>query len=73
MANYKYKEKDGIVNVMDGDNVIAKYEVDRHWIEKNVSFKDSETLRIRLYNRMKGFLDCEVKINVEDLQKIPEK
>jgi len=73
MANYKYKEKDGIVNVMDGDNVIAKYEVDRHWTEKNVSFKDSETLRIRLYNRMKGFLDCEVKLNVEDLQKIPEK
>ena len=59
--------------LMDGDNVIAKYEVDRHWTEKNVSFKDSETLRIRLYNRMKGFLDCEVKLNFEDLQKIPEK
>ena len=73
MANYKYKEKDGIVNVMDGDNIIAKYEVDRHWLEKNVSQRNEETLNVRLYNRLKGFLDCEVKLNVEEVQKIPIK
>ena len=73
MGNYKYKEKDGITNVMDGDNIIARYEVDRHWVEKNISVKDSETLKVRVYNRIKGFLDCEVKLNVEEVQKIPIK
>lgn len=73
MGNYKYKEKDGITNVMDGDNIIARYEVDRHWVEKNISVKDSETLKVRIYNRIKGFLDCEVKLNVEEVQKIPIK
>ena len=38
----KYKEKDGIVNVMDGDTVVARYEVDRHRTEKNVSIKDGQ-------------------------------
>ncbi len=73
MGNYKYKEKDGITNVMDGDNIIARYEVDRHWVEKNISVKDGDTLKVRLYNRLKGFLDCEVKLNVEEVQKIPIK
>jgi uncharacterized membrane protein len=73
MGNYKYKEKDGITNVMDGDNIIARYEVDRHWVEKNISVKDSDTLKVRVYNRIKGFLDCEVKLNVEEVQKIPIK
>jgi len=73
MGNYKYKEKDGITNVMDGDNIIARYEIDRHWVEKNISVKDSYTLKVRVYNRIKGFLDCEVKLNVEEVQKIPIK
>lgn len=73
MASYKYKQFGDITHVVDGDSIIAKYEVDRHWIEKNISVKDSDTLSIRLYNRMKGFLDCIVKLNVDDLQKIPEK
>ena len=73
MGNYKYKEKDGITNVMDGDNIIARYEVDRHWVEKNISVKDSDTLKVRVYNRIKGFFDCEVKLNVEEVQKIPIK
>lgn len=72
MAQYKYKEKDGIVNVMDGDAVVARYEVDIHWQEKNISVKD-DGIHIRLYNRMKGFQDCKVEINNETIQKIPEK
>ena len=36
----KYKEVNGIVNVMDCDTVVARYEVVRHWSEKNVSVKD---------------------------------
>lgn len=66
----KYKEINGIVNVMDGDTVIARYEVDRHWIEKNISMKDGQ-LSIRLYNRMKGYLDCKVELNNDNIQKIP--
>ena len=73
MTKYKYKQNGNITNVIDGDNTIAMYEVDRHWVEKNISVKDSETLSIRLYNRMKGYIDCVVKLNVNDLQKIPEK
>jgi hypothetical protein len=72
MAQYKYKEKDGIVNVMDGDTVIAKYEVDRHWQEKNASVKE-DGIYIRLYNRNKGFQDCKVEINNDTIQKIPNK
>ena len=68
----KYKEKDGIVNVMDGDNVVARYEVDKHWQEKNISVKN-DTISIRLYNRIKGYLDCKVSLNVEEIQKIPNK
>ena len=70
MSNMKYKEVNGIVNVMDGDTVIARYEVDRHWAEKNVSVKDGK-LNIRLYNRMKGYLDCKVELNNDSIQKIP--
>ena len=66
----KYKEVNGIVNVMDGDTIIARYEVDRHWTEKNVSVKDGK-LNIRLYNRMKGYLDCKVELNNNSIQKIP--
>lgn len=71
MGNYKFKEKDGVISVLDGDNVVAKYEVDKHWTEKNISQKDSETLSVRLYNRIKGFLDCEIKFGIEKVQKIP--
>lgn len=73
MAKYKFKEKNGITEVIDDDSVIAKYEVDIHWTEKNISQKDDETLNLRLYNRMKGYIDCEVKLNSSDIQKIPNK
>ena len=72
MAQYKYKEKNGIVNVMDGDAVVARYEIDIHWQEKNTSIKD-DGIHVRLYNRMKGFQDCIVEISNETIQKIPEK
>ena len=67
----KYKEKDGIVNVMDGDTVVARYEVDRHWTEKNVSVKYGQ-LYIRLYNRMKGYLDRKIPLTNDSIQKVPQ-
>ena len=68
----KYKESNGVVNVMDGDSVVARYEVDRHWQEKNISVKN-DIINVRLYNRLKGYLDCKVKLNTEEIQKIPDK
>lgn len=70
MGKIKYKEKENIITVMDGDTVIAKYEVDRHWQEKNVSVKE-DGIYIRLYNRMRGFQDCKVELNSDKVQKIP--
>ena len=70
MAQYKYKEKNGIVNVMDGDAVVARYEVDRHWQEKNISVKD-DGIYIRLYNRMRKYIDCVVELNNDKIQEIP--
>lgn len=72
MARFKFKEDGNIVKVMEGDNVVAQYEVDYHWTEKNISVK-SNSLSVRLYNRMKGFIDCEVKLNTDEVQKIPKK
>lgn len=72
MAKYKFKQIGNITEVIENDNVIAKYEIDRHWTEKNISIKNDGTLSVRLYNRLKGFLDCIVKLNVDDTQKIPE-
>lgn len=72
MARFKFKEDGNIVKVMEGDNVVAQYEVDYHWTEKNISVK-SDSLSVRLYNRMKGFIDCEVKLNTDEIQKIPKK
>jgi hypothetical protein len=72
MARFKFKEDGNIVKVMEGDNVVAQYEVDYHWTEKNISVK-SNSLSVRLYNRMKGFIDCEVKLNTDEIQKIPKK
>lgn len=71
MAKYKFKEKDNITNVLDGETVIAKYKIDYHWVEKNVSYKD-EYLCVRLYNRMKGYIDCKVELNKEEIQNIPQ-
>jgi len=73
MAKYKYKESGDTIEVKEGDKIVAKYEIDYHWQEKNVSIKDSNTLSIRLYNRMKGYIDCDIKLNVDDIQKIPDK
>jgi hypothetical protein len=70
MAQYKYKEKDGIVNVMDGDTVVARYEVDRHWTEKNTSVKE-DGIHIRLNGRTKDYIDCIVELNNDKIQEIP--
>jgi len=70
MGKIKYREKENIITVMDEDTVIAKYEVDRHWQEKNVSVKE-DGIYIRLYNRMRGFQDCKVELNSDKVQKIP--
>ena len=67
----KYKEINGVVHVMDGDTVLARYEIDYHWSEKNVSVKDGQ-LCIRLYNRMKGYLDCNIPLTNDTIQKIPQ-
>ena len=71
MGQIKYKEKENVISVMDGDTIIARYEVDRHWQEKNVSVKE-DGIYIRLYNRMRGFQDCKVELNSDKVQKIPQ-
>lgn len=71
MAKYKYKEKDNIINVLDGDNIVARYTIDRHWTEKNISEKN-DIINVRLYNKMKGYIDCEISINNDEIQKIPK-
>lgn len=70
MGKIKYREKENIITVIDEDTVIAKYEVDKHWQEKNISVKD-DGIHVRLYNRMKGFQDCKVELNSDKVQKIP--
>lgn len=69
---YKFKEqKDGTVHVMDGDNVVAKYKVDRHWREVNASYPDDSHISIRLYNRMRGYINSLITLNKEEIQEIP--
>ena len=68
---YKFKEKDNIINVLEGDDIIARYIIDKHWEQKNVSIKD-DGIHIRLYNRMKKYIDCIIKLNEDNIQKIPE-
>ena len=34
---YKFKEQDNIINILEGDDVIAKYRIDKHWEQKNMS------------------------------------
>lgn len=72
MSKYKYKEKDDIVYVKENDQIVARYTIDKHWVEKNISEKDN-IIKVRLYNRMKGYLDCEILINNDVIQKIPTK
>ena len=55
MSKYKYKEKDDIIYVKENDQIVARYTIDKHWIEKNISEKDN-IIKVRLYNRMKGYL-----------------
>ena len=68
---YKFKEKDDIISVInEDDTVVARYTVDYHWQEKNVSIRDGR-LYIRLYNRTSGYQDCTVELNNNDsIQKI---
>lgn len=67
---YKFKEQDNIINVIEGDNVIARYTVDKHWEQKNMSIKD-DGIHIRLYNRTKRYTDAIVLINNDEIQNIP--
>ena len=69
--NYKFKEKDGIINVLDEDTIIARYQIDRHYVEKNISLKDN-CLYIRLMNMGKKYVDCKVELNNDNIQKIPQ-
>ena len=70
---FKYKEKDGIISVIDdSDIVVARYTIDYHWTEKNVSFRDSR-LYVRLYSRTSGYQDCTVELCNDTVQKIPQK
>ena len=70
---YKFKENDNIISVInEDDTVVARYTVDYHWQEKNVSVRDGR-LYIRLYNRTSGDQDCTVGLNNDSVQKIPSK
>lgn len=67
---YKFKEQDNIINILEGDDVIAKYRIDKHWEQKNMSIKD-DGIHIRLYNRMKKYVDVIVLTNNNEIQNIP--
>jgi hypothetical protein len=69
MGQYKYKEIDEIVNVMDGDTVVARYKVNKSWVEKNLSVKE-DGIHIRLNNRMRKYIDCIVELNNDKIQEI---
>ena len=69
--SYKFKEINDIINVTENGKTIARYQVDRHWEEKNISIKDNY-INVRLYNRIKGYLDCVVELNNDNIQKIPQ-
>ena len=69
--NYKFKEINDIINVTENGETIARYQVDKHWEEKNISIKDNY-INVRLYNRLKGYLDCVVELNNDNIQKIPK-
>ena len=70
---YKYKEKDGVIYVTDETKtVVARYTIDYHWTEKNISPRDGY-LNVRLYNRTSGYIDCRVELDNETVQKIPQK
>lgn len=71
---FKFKEQDNIISVIDeNDTIVARYTIDYHWTEKNISVKDGR-LYIRLYNKTSGYQDCMVDLNNNDsIQKIPSK
>lgn len=69
--SYKFKEINDIINVTENGKTIARYQVDRHWEEKNISIKDNY-INVRLYNRLKGYLDCIIELNNDNIQKIPQ-
>lgn len=75
MGRYRFKDNNRIISVVDSetDETVARYEVDYHWQEKNVSVCE-DYINVRLYNRIKGYLDCRVVIgNTDNVQHIPEK
>ena len=61
---------DGITTVKDGDTVVARYIVDHHWREVNSYVKDGKVF-IRLFNKMRKYLDAVVETGTEEIQKIP--
>ena len=71
---FKFKEQDNIISVIDeNDTIVARYTIDYHWTEKNISVKDGR-LYIRLYNRTSGYQDCVGDLNNNgSIQKIPSK
>lgn len=69
--NYKFKEDGDVINVIEGENIIARYQIDRHYVEKNISLKDN-CLYIRLMNMSKKYVDCKVELNNDNIQKIPQ-
>lgn len=70
---FKFKEQDNIISVIDeNDTIVARYTIDYHWTEKNISVKDRH-LNIRLYSRTSGYIDCIVELNNDSIQKIPQK
>ena len=68
--NYKFKEDGDVINVIDGGNIIARYQINRHYVEKNISLRDNY-LYIRLMNMNKKYVDCKVELNSDNIQKIP--
>ena len=69
----KFKEqKDGIILVTENDNIIAKYKVNDRWREVNSSVKE-DGLHIRLFDKYKKYNDVIVKLNIDEIQYIPNK
>ena len=65
------EEINDIINVTENGETIARYQIDKHWKEKNISIKDNH-INVRLYNRLKGYLDCIVELSNDNIQKIPK-
>lgn len=71
MNEYKVKEnKDGIIEIKEKNNIIAKYKINDRWREVNYYFKDNK-MNIRLFDKYKKYLDVIVNLGEETIQYIP--